>query len=54
VVYPDNISISWVASDSRGYNHGRLLDEGNRMAACYVESGLDATAGCADLVRKTD
>ncbi len=54
VVYPDNVSFSWVASDSRGYNHGRLLDGGNRMAACYVESGLDATAGCADLVRKPD
>ena len=54
VVYPDNISISWVASDSRGYNHGRLLEGGNRMAACYVESGLDATAGCAELVRTSD
>jgi len=54
VIYPDNISLSWVASDSRGVTHGRLLDGGTRLAACYVESGLDATAGCADLVRKTD
>ncbi len=54
VVYPDNISVSWVALDSRGYNHGRLLDGGRRLAACYIESGLDATAGCAELVRKAD
>lgn len=54
VIYPDNISISWVASDSRGYNHGRLLDGGKRMAACYVESGIDATAGCADLARQAE
>lgn len=54
IVYPDNTSISWVASDSRGYNHGRLLDGGTRMAACYVESGLDATAGCAELVRQPE
>lgn len=51
VIYPDNISVSWVASDSRGYNHGRLLGP-NRLAACYIESGLDATAGCVDLIRQ--
>jgi len=51
VVYPDNISFTWVASDSKGYNHGRILGP-DRIAACYVESGPDATAGCAELERK--
>lgn len=54
VIFPDNETLSWVASDSRGYNHGRLLDEGKRLIACYVESGIDATAGCADLLRIDD
>lgn len=51
VIYPDNISFTWVASDSQGYNHGRILGP-DRIAACYVESGPDATAGCADLTRE--
>ncbi len=51
VIYPDNTSISWVASDSRGYNHGRILPNGN-IAACYVESGIDATAGCVELSKQ--
>lgn len=51
VIYPDNISFTWVASDSKGYNHGRILGP-DRIAACYVESGEDATAGCADLKRQ--
>lgn len=51
VIYPDNISFTWVASNSKGYNHGRILGP-DRIGACYVESGEDATAGCADLVRK--
>jgi hypothetical protein len=51
VIYPDNTSFTWVASDSHGYNHGRILGP-DRIAACYVESGLDATAGCAELERK--
>ncbi len=50
VVYPDNVSFSWVASDSKGYNHGRILGP-ERITACYVESWEDATAGCADLTR---
>ena len=41
----------WVASNSRGYNLGKLLTK-DRLSACYVESGIDATAGCADLIRK--
>jgi hypothetical protein len=40
-----------VASDSHGYNHGRILGP-DHIGACYVESGVDATAGCAELVRK--
>ena len=50
VVYPDNISFTWVASDSKGYNHGRILDA-DHITACYVESWEEATAGCADLKR---
>jgi hypothetical protein len=50
VIYPDNVSFSWVASDSKGYNHGRILGT-DKIAACYVESGEDATAGCAELTR---
>ena len=51
VIYPDNVSFTWVASDSKGYNHGRILGP-DTIAACYVESGADATAGCAELARK--
>ena len=51
VIHPDNLTITWVASNSRGYNLGKLLSK-NRLSACYVESGIDATAGCADLERK--
>lgn len=50
VVYPDNVALSWVASDSKGYNHGRILSA-DRITACYVESWEEATAGCADLTR---
>lgn len=52
VIYPDNTSFTWVASDSKGYNHGRILGP-DRIAACYVEPGEEATAGCADLTRET-
>ena len=51
VIHPDNVTITWVASNSRGYNIGKLLDK-NNISACYVEAGIDATAGCADLKRK--
>ena len=51
VIHPDNKTITWVASNSRGYNMGKLLDK-NKISACYVESGIDATAGCAELTRK--
>jgi hypothetical protein len=51
VIYPDNKSFTWVVSTSRGYNHGRILGK-NRIAACYVESWDQATAGCATLDRQ--
>ena len=51
IIHPDNTTITWVASDSRGYNIGKIMGE-NKISACYVESGIDATAGCADLTRK--
>ena len=50
VIHPDNTTITWVASNSRGYNIGKLLDK-NNISACYVEAD-SATAGCADLKRK--
>lgn len=51
VIYPDNVTFTWVASDSKGYNHGRVLGA-DRISACYVEPGEEATAGCADLHRQ--
>ena len=51
VIYPDNTSFTWVASDSKGYNHGRIIGP-DHIAACYVEPGEEATAGCADLTRE--
>ena len=50
IIHPDNETITWVASDSRGYNFGKILEE-NKISACYVESGIDATVGCAVLSR---
>lgn len=49
--YPDNVSFTWVASDSKDYNHGRIL-AADRIRASYLESGAEATAGCADLTRR--
>ena len=51
VIYPDNVSFTWVSSDSKGYNQGRILDA-DRISACYVEAGEDATAGCAEHLRQ--
>lgn len=51
VIYPDNISFTWVVPNSRGYNHGRILTT-TTISACYVESGIDATAGCAELTKQ--
>ena len=51
IIHPDNTTITWVASDSRGYNIGKIMGE-NKISACYIESGIDATVGCAELMRK--
>lgn len=51
VIYPDNKSFTWVSHGSRGYNHGRILTD-DKISACYVEAGLQATAGCAELSRQ--
>ncbi len=51
VIYPDNISFTWVASNSKGYNHGRILGV-NKISACYFESWEQATAGCATLIKQ--
>ncbi len=51
VIYPDNISFTWVSSNSRGFNHGRILGD-NKIGACYVETWEQATAGCATLERE--
>lgn len=51
VVYPDNASFTWVATDSKGYNQGRIHGK-NSISACYTESGADATVGCAELTRQ--
>ncbi len=48
VVYPDNISFTWVSKGSRGFNHGRILSK-EKISACFLEAGIDATAGCAIL-----
>ncbi len=50
VIYPDNVTLSWVATDSVGYVHGRVHSDG-RLSACYIETGIHATAGCSDLKR---
>lgn len=51
VIYPDNNSFTWVATDSKGYNQGRIHGK-NNISACYTESGADATVGCAELTKK--
>jgi len=51
VIYPDNVSFTWVSTNSRGFNHGRILGE-NKIGACYVEAWEQATVGCATLTRK--
>lgn len=53
VVYPDNVSITWVAVDSKGYNHGRIHGA-DKISACYVESWEEATVGCAEMTKQPD
>ena len=47
VLYSNNKTITWVASNSRGYNMGKLLDK-NRMGLVMLNLNR-YTAGCADL-----
>ena len=51
VIYPDNISFTWVASNSHGFNHGRILGK-DKIGSCYVEPWEEATVGCATHVRE--
>ncbi len=51
VIYPDNISFSWVSTPSKGFVQGRILDD-NTIGACYLEAYEQATAGCATLKRE--
>ena len=50
IVYPDDVSFTWVSPQSRGTVQGRILSR-DRIAACYAEAGAEATAGCSDLTR---
>ncbi len=51
VLYPDNISFTWVSTPSKGFVQGRILSD-NTIGACYVEAYEQATAGCATLERE--
>ena len=51
VIHPDNKTFTWVVPDSRGYNLGHV-HSATKISACYVESGIDATAGCSELTKK--
>ncbi len=48
IIHPDNETFTWVAPNSRGYNFGKIMGP-NVISACYVEPGIDSTAGCATL-----
>ena len=52
IVFPDNVSFAWVSKASKGEVHGRILGP-DHIAACYIEAGPDATAGCSDLTRSS-
>jgi len=51
VIYPDNISFTWVSTNSNGYNFGRIHDK-DHISACFIEAGKKASAGCAELKRQ--
>ena len=50
IVFPDNVSFAWVSKASKGQVQGRILGP-DHIAACYIEPGPGATAGCSDLTR---
>ena len=51
VIFMDNMSFAWVSEKSQGYNIGKILGD-NKISSCYIESGKQATAGCAELIRE--
>ena len=53
IIYPDNVTFTWVNPKSKGYNNGHIFSAGH-ISACYVEAGAEATAGCSDLKRVSD
>ena len=53
IIYPGNVTFTWVNPKSKGYNHGHIFGP-DHIAACYVEAGEQATAGCSDLKRISD
>lgn len=48
IIHPDGETFTWVATGSKGFNLGRILDE-DYISACYVEAGDEMTTGCAEL-----
>lgn len=50
IVFPDNVSFAWTSTASKGSVQGRILAP-DHIAACYIEAGPEATAGCSDLKR---
>ncbi len=50
IIYPDNVTFTWVNPKSKGYNNGHIFAP-DHISACYVEAGEQATAGCSDLKR---
>ena len=53
IILPDNLSFSWVTTTSKGFVQGRILGP-DHIAACYLEPGEEATAGCSDLTREAE
>ncbi len=50
IVFPDNTSFAWTSTAAKSVTEGRILGD-DHMAACYIEAGTEATAGCSDLTR---
>ena len=50
VVFPDNTSFAWTSTAAKAVTEGRILGD-DHIAACYIEPGAEATAGCSDLTR---
>jgi hypothetical protein len=53
IVFPDNGTFAWASPQSKSTVQGRIL-AAERIAACYVEGGAEATAGCSDLTRTSN